>query len=181
VNQWVGQFSGRTTWLPGRYPNRTNAGRVAWELTPYYSRTCSTGLLFVRGQKPEELAHLARVTTRQWRKYVRRQDWENPILKGLRFLQVFEQPTVTTYADAARVLGVSRQRVYQLTSLIRKLPDEIRSTLLETNDPATQGYFTERRLRPLARLGTDEEKTARFAALVEQAGAERRQPRAAGQ
>ena len=67
---------------------------------------------------------MARVTTRQWRHYVRRQDWESPIIKGPRFLQVFEQPAVTTYAEAASILGVSRQRVYQLASLVRKLPDE---------------------------------------------------------
>jgi len=54
---------------------------------------------------------LARVTTRQWRQYVDRQGWENPIVKGLRLLQVFEQPAVTTYAEAASILGVSRQRV----------------------------------------------------------------------
>ncbi len=157
---------GGNDWLPGRNPNRTNAQRVAWELTPYYSRTCSTGLLFVRGQKPEELAHLARVTTRQWRRYVKRQDWENPIAKGLRFLQVFEQPAVTTYADAARILGGSRQRVYQLISLVRKLPDEVKSILRETTDPAIQGYFTERQLRPLTTLSSDGEKLAGFMALL---------------
>ena len=134
-------------------------------------------MLFIRGQKPEGLVHLARVTTRQWRRYMRRQDWENPIAKGLRFLQVFEQPAVTTYADAASILGVSRQRVYQLTSLVRKLPSEITRALLDTEDPAIQGYFTERRLLPLTRLGSDEEKIAGFAALLEQASSARRPPR----
>ncbi len=123
----------------------------------------------MRGQKPEELAHLARVTTRQWRRYVKRQDWENPIAKGLRFLQVFEQREVTTYADAARILGVSRQRVYQFTSLVRQLPDQVKAILLETDDPATQGYFTERRLRPLATIRSNEEKLARFAVMLQQA------------
>ena len=153
--------------------------RVAWELTPYYSRTCSTGLLLVRGQKPEELAHLARITARQWRRYVKRQDWENPIVKGLRFLQVFEQPAVTTYAEAASILGASRQRVYQLTSLVRKLPDEVTRFLLGTEDPTIQGYSTERRLRPLTMLGSDEEKVAGFAALLEQVSSARHPPRTA--
>jgi len=171
---------GGNDWLPGRYPNRTISSRVAWEITPYYSRTCSTGILLVRGQKPEELAHLARVTTRQWRRYVKRQDWENPIAKGLRFLQVFEQPAVTTYAEAASILGASRQRVYQLTSLVRKLPDEVTRFLLGTEDPTIQGYFTERRLRPLATLHSDEEKVAEFAAMLAQANAAKHPPRAVG-
>jgi len=123
---------------------------------------------------------LARITTRQWPRYVRRQGWENPIAKGLRFLQVFEQQEVTTYADAASVLGVSRQRVYQLTSLVRKLPDQVKTILLETDDPATQGYFTERRLRPLTKLGSDEKKVAAFAARLGQASSARHPPRTVG-
>ena len=125
------------------------------------------------------MAHLARVTTRQWRRYVKRQDWENPIAKGLRFLQVFEQPAVTTYADAASILGVSRQRVYQLASLVRKLPSEVTRALLDTEDPAIQGYFTERRLRSLTALGTDDEKVARFTALLEQVSTAIHPPRTA--
>lgn len=97
----------------------------------------------------------------------------SPIAKGLRFLQVFEQPAVTTYADAAGILGVSRQRVYQLVSLVGKLPSEVKRVLLATEDPTIQGYFTERRLRPLTRLGSDEEKVAVFAALLGQADARR--------
>ncbi len=100
---------------------------------------------------------------------MKRQDWENPIVKGLRFLQVFEQPAVRTLAQAASILGVSRQRVYQLTTLIRKLPDEVTRVLLGTEDPTIQGYFTERRLRPLTTLGSDEERLARFTAMLEQA------------
>jgi len=111
---------------------------------------------------------------------VRRQDWENPIAKGLRFLQVFEQPAVTTYADAASILGVSRQRVYQLTSLVRKLPDEVKSVLLKTDDPPTRGYFTERRLRPLTKLGSEEEKVAAFAALLVQASSATHPPLTVG-
>ena len=121
------------------------------------------------------------MTTRQWRRYVRRQDWENPVAKGLRFLQVFEQPEVTTYADAASILGVSRQRVYQLTSLVRKLPDEVKRSLIETDDTVIQGYFTERRLRPLTALGADEKKVARFAAMLGKASAAARPPCTAGQ
>ncbi len=111
---------------------------------------------------------------------MKRQDWESPIAKGLRFLQVFEEPTVATYADAASILGVSRQRVYQLTSLVRKLPEEVKSILLEANDPATQGYFTERRLRPLTTLGSDEEKVAAFAALLVQASSATHPPLTVG-
>ena len=110
---------------------------------------------------------------------MKRQDWENPIAKGLRFLQVFEQPAVKTYADAASILGVSRQRVYQLTSLIRKLPEEVRNLLLETDNPAIQGDFTERQLRPLTTLSSDGEKLAGFMALLDEVCPARHPPRIA--
>ena len=156
-------------WLPVRNANRTNSARSAWELTPYYSRTCDNGRLFVRGEKPAELAHLARINGRQWRRYQNDCDREEPILKGMRFLHVFEDESVSTYAEAAEILGVSRQRVCQLVSLVAKLPDEVNEFLVASEDPAIGRYFTERRLRPLTKLGRDEDKLAQFTVMLEEA------------
>jgi hypothetical protein len=78
---------------------------------------------------------------------------KNPILIGLRYLKVFEQESITSYAKAAQVLGVSRIRVYQLTSLVTRLPSEITDYLLKHSDnPAILRHFSERRLRPLTSL-----------------------------
>ena len=77
---------------------------------------------------------------------------ENPILMGLRYLKVFEQKSVTSYAKAAQILSVSRIRVYQLTSLVTRLPSEITDFLLKNDDPAVLRHFTERRLLPLTRM-----------------------------
>ena len=103
--------------------------KSVWEVTPYYTRAYEKGCLFVRGDKPTELAEIAKITARQWQRYERGQHIENPILKGLQYLRVFEDESVRTYAQAAEIIGVSRERVYQLTSLVTKLPSQIKDFL----------------------------------------------------
>ena len=143
--------------------------KSAWEVTPYYIRCFEKRPFFVRGKKPAELAEFARVTARQWQMYQTHLKLENPILIGLRYLKAFEQESVTSYAKAAQILGVSRIRVYQLTSLVTKLPSEITEFLLACEDPAVLRFFTERRLRPLTMIKDKETQMAQFARLLAEA------------
>jgi len=112
------------------------------------------------------LAEIAKITARQWNRYQNGRQRENPILKGLQYLRVFEDESVRTYAQAAEVLGVSRERVYQLTSLVTKLPPQIKDFLAGTEDPAVLRFFTERRLRPLTMIPDGEAQMAQFAELL---------------
>jgi hypothetical protein len=61
---------------------------------------------------------------------------------------------------------VSRERVYQLTSLVTKLPPRIKDFLAGTKDPDLLRFFTERRLRPLTMLSDSEAQMAQFAELL---------------
>jgi hypothetical protein len=97
----------------------------------------------VRGEKPRELAHILKISALRWQQYQENLDRENPILKGM-----------------------SRQCVYQLVALVTKLPDQVKDILTSNEDSVIGRYFTERRLRPLTRLDTDEEKQARFQSMV---------------
>ena len=74
-----------------------------------------------------------------------------------------------TYAQAAEILGVSRERVYQLTALVTKLPPQIKDFLASTEDPAVLRFFSERRLRPLTMLTDRAAQMAQFAELVAEA------------
>jgi len=112
------------------------------------------------------LAHLARINSRQWRQYESDCNRENAIVTGMRYLRVFDRESVTTYAQAAELLGVSRQRVYQFVSLVTKLPAEVHDVLLSNEDRALARHFTERRLRPLARLDSNEDELAAFEAML---------------
>jgi isocitrate dehydrogenase kinase/phosphatase len=113
---------------------------------------------------------VARITARQWKTYESRSQRKSPILTGLRYLKVFEQESVNSYAKAAEILGVSRVRVYQLTSLVTKLSPQITSYLVEHNtDPAVRRFFTERRLRPLVNLASKQEQEAQFREMLTEA------------
>jgi hypothetical protein len=79
---------------------------------------------------------------------------------------VFEDESVRTYAQAAEIIGVSRERVYQLTSLVTKLPPRIKDFLAGTKDPDLLRFFTERRLRPLTMIPDAEAQMAQFAGLL---------------
>ena len=54
-----------------------------------------------------------------------------------------------------------------MIALVTKLPGEIIDFLVSKNDPVYLGYFTERRLRPLTLMESDEEKMERFKGMVE--------------
>ena len=84
-------------WLPSRYKTRTNHPKTVWERTPYYTRTYSKQRVFIRGKKPQELAHIARITTRQWAQHERDIKRDNPVLKGLRWLRVFEDESPNSW------------------------------------------------------------------------------------
>jgi len=118
--------------------------------------------MFVRVEKSRELARIAKISTRRREQYENHCKRENPVLKGLRFLRVFEQESVNTYAQAAKILGVPRPYYCQIISLVLKLPQQIKDFLVDNEDPAVLRYFTERRLRPLTGLATDEQKLDRF-------------------
>ena len=158
-----------TDWLRGRNLASTIVVKSAWEVTPYYTRAYEKGCLFVRGDKPRELAAIAKITARQWHQYQNGRHRDNPILKGLQCLKVFEDESVRTYAQAAEILGVSRERVYQLTALVTKLPPQIKDFLAGTEDPVLLRFFTERRLRPLTMIPDGEAQMAQFDALLAEA------------
>jgi hypothetical protein len=113
-----------------------------------------------------EFAAIAKITARQWNRYQNGRQRENPILKGLQYLRVFEDESVRTYAQAAEIPGVSRERVYQLTSLVTKLPPRIKDFLAATEDAAVLRLFTERRLRPLTMISDGDAQLDRFKCLL---------------
>ena len=85
---------------------------------------------------------------------------DNPILKGLRWLRVFADESVRTYAQVAEILGVSRERVYQRTirptfaptperSALSVEPDLTMASLASTKRPVTSANSVVR-LDPLS-------------------------------
>ena len=80
--------------------------------------------------------------------------------------EMLDAGVVNSRADLARRLGVSRARVTQLLSLL-KLPAPIVQFLTRCRDPIVLCHFSERRLRPLAKLPSDAEGLAAFRKMLE--------------
>lgn len=60
------------------------------------------------------------------------------------------------------MFGFSKARISQIIALIKRLPDEIVDYFHMENNFEELKYFTERRLRPLTLMASDEEKIERF-------------------
>ena len=160
-------------WLPSCNSDRTNRPKTGWEITPFFTRAYDKVALLIRGRKPAELAEISKISQRRWQQYERDRERENPGVTGLRYLRLFEDESVSAYAQAAEILGVSRQRVYQMVSLVTKLPDETKAFVVVHDDPAVTRFFTERRLQPLVQMVGGDAQVAYFRELLAACSASR--------
>ena len=112
-------------WLPSCSTDRTDSPKTGWELTPVCTRAYDKVTLSVRDLKPAVLAQISKISQRLWHQSEQDQEREDPILTGMRYLRLFEDGSVNTYAQAAEILGVSRQRVYQMVSMVTAPPATI--------------------------------------------------------
>lgn len=86
----------------------------------------------------------------------------NPIQKAFRLVKCLNDYPNTTYDDLAAEAGVTKARVCQMISLCKRLPAEITEFLMDAHEPEFLKYFTERRLRPLTQLASDDDKIRKF-------------------
>jgi transcriptional regulator with XRE-family HTH domain len=78
--------------------------------------------------------------------------YKSPLQEARRYVRVLENdPSVTTRADLAREMGVSRARITQIMNLLR-LDSEVKKRLLKLEDQRAIRFFGERRLRPLIQI-----------------------------
>jgi hypothetical protein len=58
--------------------------------------------------------------------------------------------------------GITKGRGCQMVALYKRFPAEVTNFMLNTAEPEILKYFTERRLRPLTLLASDEDKIKKF-------------------
>ncbi|BBO78532.1 hypothetical protein DSCW_59490 [Desulfosarcina widdelii] len=68
-------------------------------------------------------------------------------------------------ADEVRKLAENSSK--SAVDICKRLPSEITDYLMNIDDPETLKFFTERRLRPLTLMATDDDKITRFKEMVE--------------
>lgn len=86
----------------------------------------------------------------------------NPVRTGFEFVEYLNKNPVTTYDDLSVDAGITKARVCQMIALCKRLPPEITDYLINTDEPEILKHFTERRLRPLTLLESDEDKIKKF-------------------
>jgi len=135
---------------------------TAWETVPFYTIFRKKRHILVVGNKPKFFGKKI-PTQRDQRQYRSLQKFKNPIQEARRYQQIYELPSIQTYAQVAQHFGVSRARVCQYLNLL-KLPKEMVNHIESIDDPEESRYFTERRLRGILK---SEESSGTFQALAE--------------
>jgi len=86
----------------------------------------------------------------------------NPVRIGFEFVEYLNKNPNATYDDLSVDAGITKARVCQMIALCKRLPPEITDYLINTDEPEILKHFTERRLRPLTLLVSDEDKIKKF-------------------
>ena len=152
-------------WLPSSSTQRTKS--VSEVIHCYYVHNNKKRNL-LKGSKPvsfpenKVIIHKAR-----YRSLPTVQGLKNPVRTGYRFVEYLKENQYVTYEDLANQLGITKARVCQMIALYKRLPARITDFLMNTNEPEILEHFTERRLRPLTLLLSDEEKIRKFEAIEE--------------
>ncbi len=76
----------------------------------------------------------------------------NPILVARRFDQQYRTPGFNTYSAVADRFGVTRPVVCYYLALLHRLPPDFIDWLESCSDKRALAFFTESRLRPIARI-----------------------------
>lgn len=119
--------------------------------------------MLFKGEKPAQFAPNRVVSQRDWEYSLRpEKKYPNPVKVGFKFVQYLKNHPDSTYDDLSEMSGVSKARVCQMVALCNKLSAQITDYLMNTDEPEVLKHFTERRLRPLTLLASDEDKILKF-------------------
>jgi len=91
----------------------------------------------------------------------------NPVWIGFQLIEYLNVHPNALYDDLSNGAGFTEVRVCQMIALCRRLPTEITDFLMNINEPEVLKHFTERRLRPLTLMVSDDEKINRFNQMKE--------------
>jgi hypothetical protein len=152
----------RVEWLPGSSTQLKNVVKTVTEVIPCYFRYFKKKKRLFEGKKPSNFPLNKAITERNWQSASRKRSWKNPIQEGQKYYDYLNSNPDFKYQDVADRFGVSKGRVSQMIALIKKLPQEILNYFYMENNAENSNDFTERKLRPLTLLGSDEEKIETF-------------------
>lgn len=152
-------------WLPDSSTQRTKS---VSELIICFFRNNNKQKLLAKGEKPAQFAPNKAITQKDWQQSLRpEREYSSPIKIGFQYVQYLKDHPDSTYDDLSAISGVSKARVCQMVALYNRLPARITDYLMNTDEPEILKHFTERRLRPLTLLASEDEKLKKFDEMIE--------------
>ena len=130
-----------------------------------YYRYFNKNKALCRGKKTDIIDSKKPITQREWKSASKKNRRKNPIKEGEKYLDCLNSNPDFNYRDVAEKFRVSKTRVSQMIALVRKLPKEILD-YFNIENKSKISCFTERKLRPLTLLITDEEKINQFSKMI---------------
>jgi hypothetical protein len=109
------------------------------EIIPCYFRRDRAFKVLFKGKEPDFIQRNKTLTKREWQSPLGKAKKKNPIFEGYKYLECLEGSHKLKYRDVANKFNVTKARVSQMITLVKKLPPEIIDYVAE-NDKA--GYFT---------------------------------------
>ena len=85
----------------------------------------------------------------------------------MEFVEYLNKNPNATYYDLSVDAGITKARVCQMIALYKRLPADITDFLMNVDEPNILKHFTERRLRPLTLMDSDDEKIKEFMVIRE--------------
>lgn len=162
-NKKGGPKSGRLKrWLPDSSAIRSVSDKTLTEIIYCYFRYIKKQKRLLAGKKPKNFPTNKALSEKEWKSAKRKYSRKNPILEGKKYIEYLGSNPKFKYRDVAAKFGVTKPRVSQMIALVKKLPQEILDHFLAENVDAKLKNITERRLRPLTLLESDEDKIKRF-------------------
>ncbi len=123
-----------------------------WQTFPVYKSHDNRGVVFQWQRIPDEPERV----------------YTSPLQEARRYVRILENdPSVTTRADLAREMGVSRARVTQVTNLLR-LDSGVQEKLLKLEDQRAIRFFSESRLHPLIQIEDARRQLREFERMLAQ-------------
>lgn len=147
-------------WLPKSSTKRTKS---VSEIIPCYYIYNHKKQALLKGQKSANFPANKAITQKDWKRSIRqKRKLKNPVRTGFEFVAYLDKNPNATYDDLSVEAGITKARVCQMIALYKRLPAEITDFLMNVDESKILKHFTERKLRPLTLLASDEDKIKKF-------------------
>ncbi len=146
------------------------------EIIATYSVCGKPGVKFIKGPKPNFLPKNQVLSKKTFKGIIGKAKKQNVILESKKYIEYQKQNPQVTYSDIAKKFHTNKVRVCRLIQLFQNLTPEIKNFISAQNNPDFNWHFSERKLRELTALETNDEKLKRFEKMVENFNHENNSP-----